>query len=104
MADTDTQQLSLSTTSGKAQVGILDAGDFKCDLILEATGQHGKIDLYVSFRVLSPASTVFDTMLSSDFKEGVLQNDGSDRKRTPLLEDDRDALLYVCLVVHHRNQ
>ena len=102
MTDTGSILAPLQNTSRKARSGVLDADDPKCDLVLEVTGQEGAIDLHVSSKALSLASLVFDKMLSSQFQEGVQQSEGPDRKRISLPEDDGDALLSICLVVHHR--
>ena len=103
MADTGSRPVPDRNTSRKAiKTGVLNSDDPKCDLVLEVTGQEGAIDLCVSSKALSLASSVFDKMLSSRFKEGISQIEGSGRKRIPLPEDDGDALLSICLVVHHR--
>jgi hypothetical protein len=103
MSDTESISVPHLTRSRLAQSAVLKADDPKCDLVLEVTGQDGALDLYVSSQTLSLASSVFDKMLSSKFREGLEHNETSDRKRISLPQDDGQALMIICVVVHHRS-
>jgi hypothetical protein len=70
--------------------------------VLEAKGQQGDLDLYVSTMALSLASLAFDKMFASGYKEVHEQNKGVRHIRVPLPDDDGDALLAICKVIHHR--
>ncbi len=102
MDDSENEAQQRRTMSRNAHSAILNAVDPRCDAVLEVQGQEGNFDLYVSTRVLSLASSVFGKMFSSGYKEGYEQNKGLRHIRVPLPEDDGDALLAICKVIHHR--
>ena len=86
----------------KSRVAVLHPEDPRCDVILEVSAQGGAMDLYVSSKALSLASSVFDKMFSSNYKEGVQHRQDPGRTRVRLPEDDGDALMAICKVTHHR--
>jgi hypothetical protein len=90
------------TASRDAPTAVLSVSDPRCDVILEVSGNEGRLDLCVSSEALSLASPVFSTMFSSGFKEGIQQNKEREHLRVPLPEDNGDVMLIICLICHHR--
>lgn len=68
------------------------------DLYLEV----GTLLLLVSSKVLRLASPVFDKMLSSRFKEGLLNQQGMGKPNVTLPGDDQKGVELVCRILHHR--
>lgn len=61
--------------------------------------------LLVSSKVLSLASPVFEAMFKPHFTEGTQLQTKKDQPLTvPLSEDNVDALILLCNVVHYRSQ
>lgn len=48
------------------------------------------------------ASTVFDAMFGPHFWEGQ-PSDGGSPKEIPVPDDDANAMIFICNVIHHRN-
>jgi hypothetical protein len=71
------------------------------DVIIELSPDR-KTRLLVSSKVLTLASPVFGKMLSSRFKEG-LSNHANQKTVIPLPDDNAEAFLVVCNIIHHRN-
>lgn len=73
--------------------------DSKGDIVLEL----GKERLLVSSKALTLASPVFEAMFKPTFKEGIQSHQNScDPSIIPLPEDDAEAFILLCKVVHHR--
>ena len=85
---------SQSIEDANAVVVIDEDGDTD----LECKFADGTKLLRVSSKVLSLASPVMKKLFTSGFREGV---DPSPRRCVPLPEDNGEALLLVCSVVHH---
>ena len=71
------------------------------DLFLELSLPDGKTRLLVSSKVLTLVSDVFAKMLSSRFKEGLRTHATSEKPLIPLSEDDAEAFIILCKVIHH---
>jgi hypothetical protein len=73
------------------------------DIILEVRSPDGKTHLLVTSSCLALASQIFNKMLSSQFKEGVGNHSPPEHHfLIPLPEDNADALVLFCNVIHHR--
>lgn len=73
------------------------------DISLEVSHPNGKLNLLVSSHCLILASPVFATMLGSQFKEGVRTRSISGKTPLVLLpEDDAEAFVVLCHVIHHQ--
>ena len=71
------------------------------DVSLVVGTEKEAITIKVSSRVLSLASSVFSAMLRPHFSEGSqLMEEGS--TEVELVEDDPDAMLWICKYLHHR--
>ncbi|KAF2135471.1 uncharacterized protein K452DRAFT_239296 [Aplosporella prunicola CBS 121167] len=69
------------------------------DLILQVEDEC----ISVSSKVLSLVSPVFEAMMKPNFKEGIeLQTVKSTQSTISLHEDDIEALIIFCKVIHHR--
>jgi len=104
MANATTDDETGNTKNGQDKTtGTQVDVDPRGDVFLEMGGPNGMTRLRVSSKVLSLASTVFDTMFTSSFLES-LQHRGSDgQSYIPLPEDDKDAMLTICEALHYRS-
>lgn len=57
--------------------------------------------ILVSSKVLSLASPVFSTMLNSHFRERLAGQQGLEKPRITLQEDDAPTMELICRVLHH---
>lgn len=85
-------------TARRKSIIIDPSGDIY--LVVE-TGSSSK-ELQVSLKILLVASSVFQTMFKSDFREGLELHSDLNPTPTSLPDDDGDALTTVCRVVHYR--
>lgn len=73
------------------------------DVTLVAENEFLKVKIVVSSLVLSLASDVFKALFGPNFKEGQgLGYTNPDSRTVPLGEDDPNALLLFCQVLHNR--
>lgn len=75
--------------------------DKEGDIDLECRFPDGTKLLRVSSKILSLASPVMRKLLGSGFRESL---NSSARRYVPLPEDDGEALLLVCSVVHYQTE
>lgn len=77
--------------------------DPKGDIIVEVSRPDGKTCVLVSSKVLALASPVFERMFNSSFKEGLINHKMPQQRLVPLPEDDAEAFILLCRVLHHRS-
>lgn len=63
----------------------------------------GETQLRVSSVILSSASPVFTTMLGPNFLEGQGDRSAQDPKEITLLDDDVNAMVRLCRLIHHQD-
>ncbi|KAH0551543.1 hypothetical protein GP486_007240 [Trichoglossum hirsutum] len=88
---------------------VAKTADPNGDVILELSRpDETRVHIRVSSKVLSMASPVFAAMFGSEFKEGLSNHrsssaDGGGAYVVPLPDDDAEAFVAICNVIHFRS-